>query len=151
MAQRFFSITVEIAAPPEIVWRVMTDVESWPEWTASVKRIVRLTPGPLATGSRLRIHQPKLPPTQWRVTDVEAGRYFVSENIAPGVRVGAHHSIEAAGANSCVTLAIRFEGVFAGLLSRLTRNLNELYLAMEASGLREYCERQATKAELPAS
>ena len=145
MQQTFLSRTVEIAAPAQLVWSVMADVERWPEWTASVSRIVRLTPGPLAVGSRLRIHQPKLAPATWRVVEVERDRYFVSESVTPGLRVIAHHSIEPVGAKSRVTLSVRFEGLFAVLLARLTRNLNKRYLTMEAVGLKERCESLAVR------
>jgi len=48
MSRIHFSITVEIPAPRPIVWSVMTDVERWPEWTASISRVKRLSPGPFA-------------------------------------------------------------------------------------------------------
>jgi len=64
-AVRDFAISVDIAAPPPVVWAVMRDVERWPEWTTTVTRIERLDSGPLTVGSRLRIRQPKLLPADW--------------------------------------------------------------------------------------
>ena len=118
----------------------MADVERWPEWTPSVTRIVRLTPGELTVGSRLRIHQPKLPSALWEVIEAAPGSHFTSVNRAPGVRVIARHSVERAGAVTRVTLSLRFESVLGPLVARLTRRLNERYLAMEANGLKSRCE-----------
>lgn len=140
MAQTFYSITVEIRASPRIVWSVMADVERWPEWTPSVTRIKRLTPGPLRVGSRLRIHQPKLPPAFWRVIEAVPDSHFVSVSKVPGVRVTARHSAERISAGARVTLSIHYEGLLGPLLARLTHSVNERYLAMEANGLKARCE-----------
>ena len=49
-----FNITVDIAAPVEEVWAVMTDIERWPEWRPFETGIQRLDDGPLALGSRAK-------------------------------------------------------------------------------------------------
>jgi hypothetical protein len=123
----------------------MADVERWPEWTASVSRIKRLSPGPLQVGSRLRTHQPKLPPALWRVTELHPGAGFTGVSVAPGVRVTARHTVEAIAAGSRVILSIRYDGLLRRLLARWTRNLNERYLALEANGLKARSTELATK------
>ncbi|HTS30078.1 MAG TPA: SRPBCC family protein [Bryobacteraceae bacterium] len=136
-----FEIAFEIQAPPEVVWSHMRDVERWPEWTPTVRSVKLLDSGPLRAGSRAIIRQPKLPPAKWRVTELDdRGRSFTWVSASPGVSVIARHWVEARGMNSRAILSLRFTGMFAGLLGRLTRGLNERYLALEGNGLKQRSE-----------
>lgn len=135
-----FSISVEIKAPVDRVFEVMADTGRWHEWTPSITSIKRLDDGGFAVGSKAVIRQPKLPPALWTVTAIEPGRSFTWENRALGIRVIALQSAEAIGSGSRVTLSLRYEGLLAKLLARLTRNLTNRYLAMEASGLKSRSE-----------
>ena len=132
-----FSITTDIPAAPDRVWAILADIERWPEWTPSVGRIRRLDPGPLAVGSRARIHQPRLLPATWRIVELAEGHRFAWVTGGPGVRAVAEHSVEPIDRGSRVTLSVRFEGLLASLVARLTRDLNRRYLELEAAGLRE--------------
>lgn len=136
-----FSLTVEIEAPPDRVWTVMRDIERWPEWTPTVTSIRRVDSGPLAVGSRALIRQPSLPPARWQVTELnEEARSFTWVTRGPGMRLHARHWVEVNGRGSRATLSIQFSGFLGPLFARLTRNLNERYLALEAKGLKERSE-----------
>jgi carbon monoxide dehydrogenase subunit G len=135
-----FATSSEIAATPERVWAVMSDIERWPEWTPSVTRIERLDAGPLAVGHRARIRQPRLLPAVWQVTALEPGRGFTWVTRNPGVRITGSHWVEPAGAASRAHITLRFEGILAGLVARLTGGLTARYLALEACGLKERSE-----------
>lgn len=138
--RNFFSISVDIAAPPDHVWKIMSDVEKWPEWTRSVRKIRRLDDGPFRVGSRVIISQPKFPPALWKATAIDGRRSFTWVSRGPGILVTANHSIEPAPAGSRVTLSILFEGLLSSWFARLTAKINNEYLAMEAAGLKRQCE-----------
>lgn len=89
------SITVEIEASPERVWEVLADVERWSEWTETVTWVRRLDDGPLRSGSRAKINQPKLPETEYVVTEIEPGQSFTWVATGPGVTTTARHAVEA--------------------------------------------------------
>jgi hypothetical protein len=127
-------ITFDVAAPAERVAGVMKDVARWPEWTPTVRRIRRLDAGEFRVGSRLMISQPKFPPALWKATKIEPlGFTWVS--TAPGMRVVANHYVEPLGPGSRVTLSLEFHGFIGPWFGRLTRRINERYLALEAKGL----------------
>jgi uncharacterized protein YndB with AHSA1/START domain len=134
------SKSIDIHAPPAIVWAVWTDLERWPEWTASVSRIERVTPGPLAVGLRVRIWQPKFPRAEWRVTEIDEGRAFVWVSRSPGATVTGTHRIEPRAGGSRATMSIAFEGPVAKVVGWLSRSLTERYLGFEAAGLKARSE-----------
>jgi uncharacterized membrane protein len=137
---RTFSITIDIAAPAERVFQVMSDVERWHEWTRSVTSVKRIGDGPLAIGSRAIIRQPKFPPALWKVSAIEPGRSFTWISTAPGLRVIGHHRVEQAPGGSRATLSLELQGVFGSIFGRLTKDITERYLAFEANGLKARSE-----------
>ena len=138
-----FALGIDVDAPPDVVWGVMSDVERWPEWTASIRSVRRLDPGPLAVGRRVRIRQPRFPPAVWTVTELEEGRSFTWEAGGPGVRVSARHTVGPRGGGSRVALSLGFHGLLGPLFGRLTAGVNARYVRMEAKGLKRRSEEVA--------
>ena len=133
---RKFTISTNVAAPAERVWQVMSDVERWHEWTASITSVKRLGGGNFAVGSKAVIRQPKFPPALWKVTAIEPGKSFTWISTAPGLRVIGRHSVEPTVTGSRATLSLELEGIFGGVWGRMIRDITNRYLAFEAAGLK---------------
>ena len=138
-----FERTIDVAAPVDRVWLVISGVEQWHEWTPSITSVTLLGSGAFAAGRRAFIRQPRLPPALWTVTEVVPGRSFTWVSVAPGLRVTGFHGVEPVPAGSRATLAIRMEGLFAGVWWRLTRRITERYVNDEAAGLKARSENPA--------
>ena len=137
------SIEIDINATPARVWEVMSDVERWPEWTETVTSVTRLDADALGLGSRVRVEQPKLPPTEYVVTELDPGAGFTWVATGPGVRTTARHRIAAtgSGSGSRVRLSVEQAGPVGTVMGRLFfRRLTDRYLATEAAGLRARSE-----------
>jgi uncharacterized membrane protein len=141
-----FVKSIDIDAPPAVVWDVMSDGERWPEWTASVTSVRRLDKGPLRIGSRALIRQPRFPPAVWQVTQLEPGRRFVWKSGLPGLWVYGDHSVADRSGGTTATLRLFYEGALARLMGRLTRGITNRYLDMEANGLKRRSEENARAA-----
>jgi hypothetical protein len=135
-----FQISIDIAAPPDVVWSVMSDAERWHEWTPSVSSIRLLDKGPLRIGSRALIRQPKFPPAMWKVTAIEPGRTFTWKTGMPAMWAYGTHSVMASPTGTRATLSLHYEGVLGRLLARLTEGITNRYLDFEATGLKRRSE-----------
>ena len=140
-----FDDEVMIDASSGDVWAIYSDVERWPEWTASIRSVCYVEGSALTVGARVRIEQPKLRTTVWEIGDVDLGRSWTWVAKGPGIRTTAVHTLDPVGVNATrVHQTIIQSGplgvVFGRLYSRLTRS----YLAMEGAGLRQRCEANAS-------
>jgi len=133
--------TVEIIAPQEDVWRVISDIEHWPDWTESTTEASWLDGKTMGIGSRARIKQPRMPVLVWEVTELEAGSSFTWTTSTPGVSTVALHRISPVVADRVkVTLSLRQSGVLAPVLGILTSARAKRYVQMEADGLKRRAE-----------
>lgn len=136
---RFVEVT-EVAADIDRVWAVQTDIERWPEWTASVRSAVRCEDGPFILGSSAWLEQPWLRPALWRVTEIDPPRFFAWESRSPGVRSrGEHRLTPLPDGRVRVELVVVQTGPLAGLTGLLGGRGLRRYLRMEADGLRRRC------------
>ncbi|MFV9633739.1 SRPBCC family protein [Mycobacterium neumannii] len=135
----------EINAPAAVVWDVFSDVERWPEWTASVTRLVALDSRELAVGNRFEIKQPRMPKLVWKVTEVVPGASWTWVQRSPGGLTVARHHVSPVSADSQARTRIdqRLEqrGPVGALVGLLMRSMTKRYLELEADGLKARCER----------
>jgi len=137
------SISVEIDAPAQRVWSVLSDAERWPEWTDTVTKVTLLDDGGLRLGARAKIWQPRIPTVVWTVTEFDEGHAFVWVSAGPGARTTARHRVEEISAGrSRAFLSVTQEGWLGSLLGRFYRGLTDRYLATEAAGLKARSEAQ---------
>jgi uncharacterized membrane protein len=142
MSRNAFSVAVNIDAPPDQVFAVLCDVERWPEWTPTMTSVQRLDQGPFAVGSSAQIRQPKLRPTVWMVTELEA-QNFTWIARAPGLRMKAGHLVERQRAGSRVQLSFEISGFLGPVVSRLYGGLIKEYVTTESRRLKQRVESAA--------
>ena len=134
-------LSIDVAAAPDRVWKVLVDVERWPEWTDSVTSVRRPGAGPLAVGSRVEISQPRIPTGTYTVTALQPGSAFTWEQRQPGSTVSAHHECTALpDGGTRVDLQIVMSGAVGRVVGRLYGKLTERHLAIEAAGLKARAE-----------
>ena len=90
------SVERRIGAPPEAVWRVLIDVEQWPQWGPSVRR-AQLSDGStlLTAGARGTVWTALGPALPFRVTTFDPGRRW--DWTVAGIPATGHEVTEAPG------------------------------------------------------
>lgn len=132
---------IDIQAPADAVWEVLSAVERWPDWTASVHSAQLLDGGGLRPGQRARLRQPGLPVAVWTVERVEHGRTFTWRSDVTGLSSVGEHTVETVGpASSRVVLRLVHRGVLTAVVRLLYARLIRRYVRLEAEGLKRECE-----------
>ncbi|OBI39911.1 polyketide cyclase [Mycobacterium sp. E1386] len=137
----FTEDSVEIDASPQLVWNVFSEVERWPEWTASVTSLVGRDGPALAVGKRFTIKQPGMSKLVWKVTEIDPGSSWTWVQRSPGVRVSARHDvIPQPGGRTLVRQQLDQRGPLGALVGRLMLNKTKRFLELEAQGLKARSE-----------
>lgn len=132
---------IDIDAPATVVWDVFSDVEHWPEWTASVTRIVALDGPGLAVGKRFAIKQPRMPKLVWQVTEVTPGAAWTWVQRSPGGLTVASHEVAAVSDDRTrVRQRLEQRGPVGAVIGVLMRRMTRRYLDLEAAGLKAQSE-----------
>lgn len=134
-----FEKIIEIDAEIGAARSVLFDLESWPTMTESIDSLERLDTGPLRVGSRVRLKQPRLPRTEWTVTEVSEDS-FTYESKSLGMRVVARHELTARGSGTSLSLALEMTGPLSPVVGGLGGSLTRKYIEMEAQGFKAKAE-----------
>lgn len=142
-----FETSIDIDAPQERVWAVLTDIEAWPGRIETVDAVELLTPKPLGTGTRVRLRQPKIPEGVWDVTAWDAPSFFEWTQKSSGVTNIAGHRVEALGEGRArLTLTLEMRGFAVAIFGRFYKDLTNRYMRLEAEGMKRASESESTAA-----
>jgi uncharacterized membrane protein len=136
-----YSTSISINADQESVWKVLSDVAHWSEWTPTVIKVEVLDNAELKLNNHYKLYQPKLQPAVWTVTILTPPSNFIWESRMPGMHMIAEHIVHAVNANQTeITLSFAFQGFLGEIMGRLYRNMVESYIATEAQSLKKRVE-----------
>jgi uncharacterized membrane protein len=130
-----FESSIEIAAPVKRVWALIDKLEEWPQWMPSIKKIERLSKGPLAVGSRLSVTAKasglivKLMVT---VIELVPERRVVLEGKVLGTKLKRFYALAPANDKTNVTIGGDVSGALAWLVCRGGKKIStEIALAVK--------------------
>lgn len=118
---RIFESSLQISAPAEKVWGLIEELEQWPQWMPSIKKIEKISKEPLAKGSQLLVTAKvsrltvKLLMT---ITEFVPQRKVVLEGRALGTRLTRFYRLEPVNGGTKVTVGGEVSGALAWLASR---------------------------------
>ena len=136
-----FEKSIDIEAPQQRVWDLLSDIEGWPQRVATVETVELLTPAPLTKGSRVRLKQPKLPEGTWDITIWDAPTYFEWTQKTSGTTSVAGHRVEALGdGRSRLTLTLDMRGLLIPIIALFYKKLTNDYMNLEAEGMKREAE-----------
>ena len=135
-----FEKTIEIDAPQQRVWDVLSDLEAWPRRIETVDVVELLTPAPITKGSQVRLQQPKLPEGIWAITVWDAPSYFEWTQKTSGIASVAGHRVEPLGEGRArLTLTLDMRG-FLIPVALFYKRLTNRYMNLEAEGMKRAVE-----------
>ena len=135
-----FSTAITINASQDTIWKILSDVAHWHEWTPTVTKVEVLDTPEIKLGNRYKVIQPKLQPVVWTVTELNSAN-FIWESKSPGMHMVAEHVVKSINENqSEVTLTFAFNGWLGNLIGKMYGKMTEEYIQTEAQSLKKKVE-----------
>jgi uncharacterized protein YndB with AHSA1/START domain len=137
------SSEIEVAAAPELVWAVLTEVEGWPSWNPAVESVS--FEGRFEKGSEFR----------WKagpgtiastIRDVDAPRRTAWTGTTFGIEAIHVHTLEPRNGGTLVRTEESYAGLVASLFRRPLRRMLDRTLQAELEHLKAEAERQDRQA-----
>jgi hypothetical protein len=123
-----FATRISIQAPPEAIWRILTDAASYPAWNSTVDRVE----GRIAAGEKITVHTKLAPGHAFpvRVAEFEPARRMVWRGGMPlGLFKGERTFELSQTAQGGVEFAMAesFSGLLAPLIARSIPDLQPAF------------------------
>jgi uncharacterized membrane protein len=115
-----FESRIEINAPVHEVWALIDKLEEWPQWMPSIKKIERVSQGPLSVGSQLSVTAKVSGLTVtllMTIMEFVPERSVVLEGKALGTKLTRFYALEPANDKT----KVRIGGDVSGALAWLAR------------------------------
>jgi carbon monoxide dehydrogenase subunit G len=116
-----FESSIEINAPTTKVWALVDKLEEWPQWMPSIKKIERVSEGPLAVGSKLSVTARVRGLTVnllMTITELVRERSVVLEGKALRTKLTRFYTLEPVNGKTKVTIGGDVSGALAWLVRR---------------------------------
>jgi carbon monoxide dehydrogenase subunit G len=116
-----FESSIEINAPAKKAWALIDRLEEWPQWMPSIKKIERVSKGPLTVGSQLSVTAKVSGLTVtllMTITEFVPERNVVMEGKALGTKLTRFYTLEPINSKTKVTIGGDVSGVLAWLARR---------------------------------
>jgi carbon monoxide dehydrogenase subunit G len=113
-----FESSIDINAPVEKVWALIDKLEQWPQWTPSIKKIERVSKGPLTAGSQLSVTAKVSGLTitlLMTITEFVPERNVVMKGKALGTNLTRFYNLEPLDGKAKVTIGGEVSGALAWL------------------------------------
>jgi uncharacterized protein YndB with AHSA1/START domain len=135
-----------IAAPPALVWSLLTDVSAWPDWESGVITVV----GRAAVGEKLSITIEANPGRAFpvKVVELTAPERMVFRGGMPfGLFTGQRtYTLEPEATGSRFTMREEYSGPLAGMIFKSIPDLNPSFRKF-AEGLKRHAEERRSSTE----
>ena len=91
-----FKASADINASAEKAWSLLNDVEEWPKWVPSLKKIEKVSGGPLKTGTQVRVVAKSAITVNllMTITEFAAGQRVVMEGKVLGMKMTRYYTLE---------------------------------------------------------
>jgi carbon monoxide dehydrogenase subunit G len=116
-----FESSIVINARPEEVWTLIDKLEQWPQWMPSIKKIERVSQGPLKVGSQLCVTAKVSGLTVRLLMTVAAfvpERNVVLEGKALGTKLARFYTLDPVNGKTKLTIGGDVSGALAWLARR---------------------------------